>query len=57
MGLAQDDKPLFLIRPGTKTELCAITKDFPNTKEDPIIVSARVFLFISKHEPGFSDLY
>lgn len=57
MGLAQGDKPLFLIRPGTKTELCAITKDFPNPKEDPIIVSARVFLFISKHEPGFSDLY
>lgn len=57
MDLAQDDNPLFLIRPWTKTELHASIKDFPSAKEDPIIVFARVFPLISKHEPGFSYLY
>lgn len=57
MGLAQDDNPLFLISPWTKTELHASITDFPSAKEDPNIVFARVFLLISKHEPGFSDLY
>lgn len=43
--------------PWTQAELGAITKYFPNSKEDPIGFAREFLLTIQTYEPGFSDLY
>lgn len=41
----------------TKTEPWAITKEFPNPKENPVGFARKFLIVVQIYKPGFSDLY